>query len=78
MRADELHSQEDQQKLMYPNEPSRFTGHDLDALLLFCVNHEASDITLQTNERVLADIHGRLYRVSGRGSRGVDGIARPP
>jgi defect in organelle trafficking protein DotB len=64
MRADELHNQEDQQALMYPNEPSRFTGHDLDALLLFCIKNGASDITLQTNDRVIADIHGRLYRVS--------------
>jgi defect-in-organelle-trafficking protein DotB len=64
MRADELHNQDTEKKLMYPNEPSRFTGHDLDALLLFCVKNEASDITLQTNDKVLAEIHGRLYRVS--------------
>jgi defect-in-organelle-trafficking protein DotB len=64
MRAEDLHSQEDLQRLMYPNEPSRFTSHDLDALLLFCVKNEASDITLQTNDKVLAEIHGRLYRIS--------------
>lgn len=64
MRAEDLHNQIDQQKLMYPNEPSRFTANDLDALLLFCVKNEASDITLQTNDKVLAEIQGRLYRVS--------------
>lgn len=49
---------------MYPNEPSRFTAHDLDALLLFCVRNETSDITLQTNDKVIADIHGRIHRIT--------------
>lgn len=49
---------------LFPNEPSRFLPNDLDALLLFCVQNEASDITLQTGDKVIADIHGRLYRVS--------------
>lgn len=60
MRADDIHGEQ----LKYPNEPSRFTAHDLDALLLFCVNNEASDITLQTNDKVIADIHGRIHRIS--------------
>lgn len=64
MRAEDLHDQGDIQKFMYPNEPSRFTAHDLDALLLFCVKNEASDITLQTNDKVLAEIQGRLYRIT--------------
>ena len=50
--------------LRYPNEPNRFLPDDLDALLLFCVQHSASDITLQTGERVIADIYGRLHRIS--------------
>lgn len=54
----------DASKLVYPHEPSRFSGRDLDELLLFCVRNEASDVTLQTGEKVIADIHGRLYRVT--------------
>ncbi|MFI4954511.1 MAG: ATPase, T2SS/T4P/T4SS family [Gammaproteobacteria bacterium] len=50
--------------LQYPQEPSRFLPTDLDTLLLFCVQHEASDITLQTGDRVIADIHGRLHRIT--------------
>lgn len=64
MKAHDIHSSEQAQQLMYPNEPSRFTAHDLDALLLFCIQNEASDITLQTNDKVIADIHGRIYRIS--------------
>ncbi len=50
--------------LMYPKETSRITEADLDDLLLFCVRNEASDITLQTGDQVVADIHGRLRRVT--------------
>ncbi len=50
--------------LLYPQEPTRFLPVDLDNLLLFCVQHEASDITLQTGDKVIADIHGRLHRVT--------------
>lgn len=50
--------------LMLPHEPSRFLPTDLDGLLLFCVQHDASDITLQTGEKVIADIYGRLHRIS--------------
>ncbi|MFA6037389.1 MAG: ATPase, T2SS/T4P/T4SS family [Legionellales bacterium] len=51
-------------ELKYPKETSRITEADLDDLLLFCVRNEASDITLQTGDQVVADIHGRLRRVT--------------
>lgn len=57
-------SEDAEAKLLYPREPSRFTGNDLDELLLFCVRNQASDVTIQTGERVIADIHGRLHRVT--------------
>ncbi len=50
--------------IKYPNEPTRITEADLDSLLLFCVRNEASDITLQTGDQVVVDIHGRLRRVT--------------
>lgn len=64
MQASDIHGDAKSAGLMYPNEPSRFTAHDLDALLLFCVKHDASDITLQSNDNVIADIHGRIYRIT--------------
>ncbi len=64
MRAQDIHSEEQDKQLMYPNEPSRFTAQDLDALLLFCVRNETSDVTLQTNDKVIADIHGRIHRIT--------------
>lgn len=52
--------------ILFPQEPSRFTLADLERLLLFCIEQGASDITLQSQDRVLADIHGRLHRVTRR------------
>ncbi|PIQ44138.1 MAG: Dot/Icm secretion system ATPase DotB [Gammaproteobacteria bacterium CG11_big_fil_rev_8_21_14_0_20_46_22] len=49
-----------------PHEPIRFDKHHLDQLLVLCYQREASDITLQTNEPVFAEIHGRLVRVTQR------------
>lgn len=64
MKAEQIHGQEQEKELLYPHEPSRFTSLDLDELLLFCVRHQASDITLQTNDKVIADVHGRIYRIT--------------
>lgn len=50
----------------YPNEPLRFTPHHIDELLAFCTEKDASDITLQTNEPIFAEIYGRLYRLTKR------------
>lgn len=49
-----------------PDEPIRFTAEALDRMLLHCVNLLASDITIQTNSVVFAEIHGRLYPVTTR------------
>lgn len=50
----------------FPDEPSRFTPKHLDNLLAFCNELNASDITLQTNEPIFAEIYGRLYRLTKR------------
>ncbi len=48
------------------DEPIRFSTETLDRMLLHCVNLSASDITLQTNTPVFAEIHGRLYPITSR------------
>lgn len=50
----------------FPNEPLRFSPSDMERLLLFCEELGASDITLQTNEPVFAEVHGRLLRLTKR------------
>lgn len=50
----------------YPNEPLRFTPRDVDELLAFCTEKQASDITFQTLEPVIIEVHGRLHKVTRR------------
>lgn len=56
----------DSSQFLFPNEPSRFTPDFLEGVLTFCAQHDASDITFQTNEPVYAEIFGRLYKVTKR------------
>ncbi len=48
------------------NEPLRFSGNDLNNLLEHCQKFNVSDITIQTNEPVIAEIYGRLMQVTRR------------
>lgn len=50
----------------YPNEPARFTARDVDPLLVFCVEHNVSDITIQTDEQVFIEVYGKLHRITNR------------
>ncbi len=50
----------------YAKEPMRFTEESMRDLFLFCVNVNASDITLQSNEPVFAEIEGQLHKVTKR------------
>ncbi|MDF3054642.1 MAG: dotB [Gammaproteobacteria bacterium] len=50
----------------YPNEPLRFTPRDIDELLTFCAEQQASDITFQTSEPVVVEIYGRLHKITKR------------
>src|SRR5690242_16227504 len=54
------------QNQLMPNEPVRFTPAHLNPLLAFCSNINASDITIQTNEAIFAEVYGRLFRVTNR------------
>ena len=53
-------------ELLLTDEPVRFTAEALDRALLHCVERDASDITIQTNSPVIAEIHGRLHNVTAR------------
>jgi defect-in-organelle-trafficking protein DotB len=52
---------------MMPDEPrDRIGPEDLDRLLAFLVQHDASDITIQTDEKIYAEIYGVLYQTTKR------------
>ncbi len=50
----------------WPDEPDRFTEEHVDALLLWCVKQNSSDITLQSDRPVYNEIHGSLYPATFR------------
>jgi len=50
----------------YPNEPTRFTPYHIEEVLAYCTELGASDITFQTNEPIIAEIHGKLYKLTKR------------
>lgn len=49
---------------LLPNEPMRITGNDLDAILEHCTSLETSDITIQSNQPIICEIHGKLAPVT--------------
>lgn len=53
-------------EFQFPDEPARFTPKDMDRLLLHCTQKGASDVTIQTDSQILAEVHGRLYPVTSR------------
>jgi len=53
-------------ELRYPNEPSRFEAKDTDSLLAYCYRLNASDITIQTGEPIVAEIYGRIFKLTQR------------
>lgn len=48
------------------DEPMRFLVTDLDRLLLHCEYLHTSDITIQTGEKIFAEVYGRLYPITHR------------
>lgn len=54
------------QSFALPNEPHRFSPTDVDVLLAYCVETEASDITIQTNSEIMIEVYGRLYKITKR------------
>lgn len=51
---------------LFPNEPSRFEAKHLEPLLVHCHKIDASDITLQTGEKIVVEIYGRIHKISKR------------
>jgi defect in organelle trafficking protein DotB len=51
-------------QVLLPNERPRFARQDIEELLLWAYEQGASDITLQTNEQVFLEIHGRMHRAT--------------
>jgi defect-in-organelle-trafficking protein DotB len=53
-------------EFFFPQEPIRLTPDSLNEILMHAVKHGASDITLQTNEPIIAEIYGRLIKITRR------------
>lgn len=58
--------EDDINQYIYPKEPTRISPDVLDDILVHCENFKASDITVQTNEPIYAEIYGRLYPMTVR------------
>ncbi len=54
------------QDQMLPNEPTRFDPAAIASLLEHCETLNASDITLQTNAPIFAEVYGRLVKLTHR------------
>ncbi len=52
--------------IYFPQEPIRLTIDSTNEILMYCVKQGASDITFQTNEPIIAEIFGRLKKVTRR------------
>src|SRR3990167_57614 len=51
---------------LYPNEPSRFEPKHIDNLLVYCHHLGASDITIQTGSPIIAEVYGRILKITRR------------
>ena len=53
-------------EFLYPHEPTRLNIENTNEILIHCVKMGASDVTLQTDEPIYAEIYGRLRRTTRR------------
>lgn len=51
---------------IYPQEPARLTIDNVNEVMIHCVKHGASDITFQTGEPIIAEIYGKLNKITRR------------
>lgn len=56
----------DQTQYLFPNEPLRLTDTIFEQILIHCSKLQASDITLQTNQPVCAEIYGQIVKITRR------------
>ena len=52
--------------MKYQNEPIRFGSNDIEPFIVWCVETGASDITIQNEEQIFCEIHGKMNRVTNR------------
>ena len=52
--------------LKYKGEPNRFGPNDIEPFIIWCVEQQASDITIQNEEQIFCEIHGKMHRVTNR------------
>lgn len=52
--------------IKYGKEPPRWTGMDINNFMKWAVEVNTSDVTFQTDEQIMCEIHGRFYRVTNR------------
>lgn len=52
--------------ITYNNESSDFTAYDFDDFLLWAVDNHVSDITIQNEEVLLCEIHGKKHKVHNK------------
>lgn len=50
--------------LIYENAPTRFGINDIEDFVIWAVKQGTSDITIQTDENIICDIHGKKHRVT--------------
>jgi defect-in-organelle-trafficking protein DotB len=53
-------------EFIFPHEPARMTIDSVNEVLIHCVKHGASDVTFQTGEPVIAEIYGKLNKITRR------------
>lgn len=63
---DEHNQNDNVDQELYPDEPTRFTEFELHKLLEYCVKKDVSDITFQSYDKVMAEIYGKLHRITRR------------
>lgn len=52
--------------LLYPNEPPRFNANDIEDFIQWSTSIDTSDVTIQNEEEIFCEIHGRMRRVTKR------------
>jgi defect in organelle trafficking protein DotB len=56
----------EQKSFLIPDEAQRINETELKRILKFCADNDSSDITIQTNESIFAEINGRLHKITNR------------
>ena len=64
--GDQFHSGAPEIASSWPGEPARLRVDDIDALILWCVEQKASDISIQSDRPVFIEVHGALKTATRR------------